>query len=138
MTLSRVIVLLLWAISLIGATAAPEPTATEGGIGTALIGGKATWYDDGPGLYGAAGPDLREAMGGDPAFRGQAVQVCAESCVIVVLRDWCACSDRNGVPTIIDLSPDAFRRLAPLSTGVITVEIELTAVSLPATDMEAP
>jgi hypothetical protein len=131
--MTRFIVLLLWAVSLIGATAAPEPT---GDIGTALIGGKATWFDDGPGLYGAAGPDLREAMGGDPAFRGQAVQVCAESCVIVVLRDWCACGDRGGVPTIIDLSPEAFARLAPLSAGVVDVTIELEPIRLPETDTE--
>jgi hypothetical protein len=116
---------------------APEPEpAVEGDIGTALVGGKATWYDDGPGLYGAAGPVLREALGGDPAFRGQTVRVCADDCVLVRLTDWCACGDRGGVPTVIDLSPDAFARLAPLSAGVIDVTIELGGVVLPATDTE--
>lgn len=129
----RIPALILGAVVLLAATAAPE-----GGIGTALVGGKATWYDDGPGLYGAAGPVLREALGGDPAFRGQTVRVCADECVLVRLTDWCLCSERGGVPTIIDLSPDAFRKLAPLSVGVITVQIELGGVTLPPTDMEAP
>jgi hypothetical protein len=113
----------------------PEPTV-EGDVGTAAIGGKATWYDDGPGLYGAAGPVLREALGGDPAFRGQTVRVCADECVLVRLTDWCACGDRGGVPILIDLSPDAFARLAPLSAGVIDVTIELGGVALPETDTE--
>jgi hypothetical protein len=113
----------------------PEP-AVEGDIGTALVGGKATWYDDGSGYYGAAGPVLREALGGDPAFRGQTVRVCADDCVLVRLTDWCACGDRGGVPTLIDLSPDAFARLAPLSAGVINVTIELGGVVLPETSTE--
>jgi hypothetical protein len=113
----------------------PEPTV-EGDVGTALIGGEATWYDDGSGYYGAAGPVLREALGGDPAFRGQTVRVCADDCVLVRLTDWCACGDRGGVPTLIDLSPDAFARLAPLSAGVIDVTIELGGVTLPETDTE--
>lgn len=99
--------------------------ALSGNIGSSLIGGKATWYDDGPGLYGAAGPLLREALGGDPAFRGQSVTVCAERCVNVTLTDWCACGERGGVPTIIDLSADAFAAIAPLSAGVVDVTIVL-------------
>jgi hypothetical protein len=108
---------------------------SHGGIGTPAIGGVATWYDDGPGLYGAAGPVLRDMLGGDPAFRGQRVTVCADECVTVTLTDWCACGDRGGISTVIDLSPDAFRRLAPLSAGVITVSIE-PAITLPSTDTE--
>jgi hypothetical protein len=124
----------VWAGGFAGAhVATAEPT---GAIGTALIGGKATWYDDGSGYYGAAGPVLREALGGDPAFRGQTVRVCADECVLVRLTDWCACGDRGGVPTLIDLSPDAFARLAPLSAGVIDVTIELGGVVLPPTDTE--
>jgi hypothetical protein len=114
---------------------APAPT---GGIGSAMIGGLATHYDNGPGLYGAAGPLLREALGGDPAFRGQRVEVCADECVTVRLVDWCACGDRGGIPTIIDLSPQAFARLAPLTAGVIPVTIELggtASVTLPPTDV---
>ena len=39
------------------------------------------------------------------------------------LGDWCACGDRHGVPTVIDLDVAAFRQLAPLSIGVIAVEV---------------
>jgi hypothetical protein len=105
----------------------------EGEIGTAMIGGKATFYDDGPGLYGAAGPLLREMLGGDPTFRGESVTVCADDCVTVVLVDWCACGERGGEPTLVDLSPEAFARLAPLSQGVVDVTIQ-SAIALPATD----
>lgn len=81
--------------------------------------GVATWYDDGPGLYGAAGPALRSE-----GWRGSKVEVChADRCVVVRLTDWCACRDRPGGPTVIDLSPDAFRRLAPLSRGVVPVAV---------------
>jgi hypothetical protein len=127
---------LLSLVLLIGIFAPKPEPAVEGDIGTALVGGKATWYDDGSGYYGAAGPVLREALGGDPAFRGQTVRVCADDCVLVRLTDWCACGDRGGAPTLIDLSPDAFARLAPLSAGVIDVTIELGGVVLPATDTE--
>jgi rare lipoprotein A (RlpA)-like double-psi beta-barrel protein len=105
-------------------------------IDTALLGGVASWYDDGPGLYGAAGPVLREALGGDPAFRGEHVRVCADACVTVVLSDWCACGERAGKATLVDLSPAAFRRLAPLSAGVVRITIETGAAPqrLPNTD----
>lgn len=116
--------------------------APQAEIGTALLGGKATWYDVGPGHYAAAGPVLRDALGGDPAFRGQRVSVCSgERCTTVVLTDWCACGERGGIPTLLDLSADAFRDLAPLSAGVIDVSIELGAapqVTLPPTDTAAP
>lgn len=94
------------------------------GQGTAMAGhrtldGVATWYADGPGLYAAAGPALRH---GD--WRGSIVRVCAgDRCVDATLRDWCACGDRRGVPTLLDLSPAAFRRLAPLSRGVVAVTV---------------
>ena len=81
--------------------------------------GVATWYDDGPGLYAAAGPALRH---GD--WRGSRVRVCAgERCITVRLSDWCACGPRGGRTTVLDLSADAFRRLAPLSRGVIRVRV---------------
>jgi hypothetical protein len=120
-----------------GGDAVVSGAPPTGDIGTALVGGKATWYDGGPGLYGAAGPLLREALGGDPAFRGQSVTVCAEACVAVQLVDWCACGDRGGIPTIVDLSREAFARLAPVSAGVVDVTIELSGpgVTLPPTDV---
>jgi rare lipoprotein A (peptidoglycan hydrolase) len=101
------------------------------GATSSLRSGLATWYDDGPGLYAAAGPDLRH---GD--WRGSFVTVTSGSrSVTVQLTDWCACGDRNGRPTLLDLSATAFRRLAPLSKGVIAVEVTTGArIELPRTD----
>ena len=99
--------------------------------GSAMQSGLATWYDT-PGLTAAAGPRLRH---GD--WRGSFVRVCAGKCVTVQLTDWCACGDRGGQPTLLDLSATAFKRLAPLSRGIVAVEVEvLTRVPtvLPATD----
>jgi hypothetical protein len=48
----------------------------------------------------------------------------AKRCVEVRLTDWCACGKRHGSPTVLDLSRDAFRYLAPLSRGVTTVQVE--------------
>jgi rare lipoprotein A (peptidoglycan hydrolase) len=39
--------------------------------------------------------------------------------VTVQLIDWCACKGER----VIDLYGDAFRRLAPLGTGVIKVKV---------------
>jgi len=106
----------------------------EGEIGTVLLGGWATWYDDGDGLYAAAGPVLRDVLG--KGWRGQRVTVCADACVRVVLSDWCACGERHGDPTLLDLSPAAFRRLAPLSAGIVRVSIDPGGprMTLPPTD----
>jgi rare lipoprotein A (peptidoglycan hydrolase) len=98
--------------------------------GSAMQAGLATWYDDGPGLYAAAGPLLRH---GD--WRGSFVRVCAGKCVTVQLTDWCACGDRGGQPTLLDLSASAFKRLAPLSKGIVAVEVQvLSDIPLPPTD----
>jgi hypothetical protein len=78
--------------------------------------GTATWYADPrkSGLYAAAGPPLRV---GD--WRGRLVTVTANGHSFrVVLSDWCACRDR-----VIDLSPGAFSRLAPLSRGLVRVTV---------------
>jgi rare lipoprotein A (peptidoglycan hydrolase) len=100
---------------------------------SSLQSGLATWYAT-PGLTAAAGPLLRHG-----AWRAQLVTVTAANgnSVTVTLTDWCACGDRHGIPTLLDLSAGAFRRLAPLSRGVVAVEVEvLTRVPtvLPATD----
>jgi hypothetical protein len=103
--------------------------------GSFAISGLATWYDDGPGRYGAAGPALRAALGGDPAFRGRVVSVChGRRCTQVVLRDWCLCHDRSGKPTLVDLSPSSFGDLGPLSAGVL--EVTVRVATLPNTDTE--
>jgi hypothetical protein len=85
------------------------------------VSGLTTWYPAG-GPVAAAGPALRAALGHD--WRGQHVRVCSGGrCVTVELIDWCACGPRHGVPTLLDLSDDAFRRLAPLDAGVIDVRV---------------
>jgi rare lipoprotein A (peptidoglycan hydrolase) len=55
----------------------------------------------------------------------------------VRLTDWCQCYRGERRERIIDLSDDAFARLAPLSTGVVRVTVEVVDVPrLPATDAE--
>ena len=87
--------------------------------------GPATWYcktGSSPcasgypgGMYAAAGPGLRIG-----SWRGRAVRVCAGgSCISVRLIDWCACGNGH----LIDLYSDAFRRLAPLSSGAVHVTV---------------
>ena len=100
--------------------------------GSAMQSGLATWYDT-TGLTAAAGPELRH---GD--WRGSRVEVTSGSrSVVVTLSDACWCPDRNGKPTLLDLSASAFRRLAPLSRGVIAVEVtKAEAITLPPTDTE--
>ncbi len=64
------------------------------------------------------------------------VKVCSDSgCTQVLVVSYCACGDRNGIPTVIDLSPAAFRDIAPLSVGVVRVTLSAgSAVPLPQTD----
>ncbi len=89
--------------------------------------GVATWYDDGPGSYGA----VNSWRFGDTPYR---VKVCtSEACVTVTVRDVCACPGGR----IIDLSPTAFSRLAPLSRGIVRVTMtDLRDATPPATDKE--
>ncbi len=109
--------------------AADQPVAAPAAINLAppVIGGRATWYAA-HGMIGAAGPALRGYIG--PRWRGSLVSVCAAAtgmCVVVRLSDWCLCTGHGG--RLIDLSDDAFAQLAPLSAGVLGVEI--TRVVLP-------
>jgi hypothetical protein len=83
--------------------------------------GVATWFKS-PAGVSAAGPALRAAIG--PGWRGSKVKVCragTDECVVTVLGDWCACGDRPGGRTLIDLDIRAFSRLAPLSRGVLSI-----------------
>lgn len=104
-----------------GPASVPAPT---GEIGSALLGGYATWYAACHGC-GAAGPVLRDALGA--GWRGSLVTVCARACVPVRLTDYCACGERHGRATLVDLDSGSFARLAPLSLGVVAVSIELSA-----------
>lgn len=102
--------------------------------------GWATWYDAPSRFDAAAGPDLRRAIGRD--WRGSFVTVYAgERSAIVQLTDWCACGDRHGTPTVIDLDDRTFARLAPLGTGVLKVVVEWQSgptPTAPPTDTEDP
>jgi hypothetical protein len=73
-------------------------------------------------MYAAAGPRLRDVLG--PDYVGQWVTAClnqsSHQCVRVKLITSCACQPDS---RIIDLSLDAFSRLAPLGVGVISVEV---------------
>jgi rare lipoprotein A (peptidoglycan hydrolase) len=103
--------------SVLKATPTPKPSHS--------VRGTASWYCKAGvsvchsaypgGLYAAAGPALRV---GD--WRGRTVTVCGSgNCVNVKLIDWCAC----GSGRVIDLYSDAFRRLAPLSSGTVSVRV---------------
>lgn len=115
-------------------TSEGDPSPTTSTPGTKNRTGWATWYDDGAGYYGA----VRSWRYGDDPY---AVQVCLAArpatCTHVVIRDYCACGSRHGEATVIDLSPSAFRELAPLSRGVIRVTVTgPIPIPLPPTDEE--
>jgi hypothetical protein len=76
--------------------------------------GIASWYRYVPG-GAAAGPRLRSALG--PGWRGSVVRVCAGACVVVTLSDFMR-ADR-----LIDLDARSFVQLAPLSAGLVSVEV---------------
>jgi hypothetical protein len=111
------------------APARPEATPAAGhtssGSGTGTIRqrdhelvGVASWHATGrDGLYAAACAPLRRAMG--PNWRGRRVLVASgRRAIELVLNDFCASRAKT-----IDLSDEAFRYFAPLSRGVIRVEI---------------
>lgn len=103
----------------------PAGAGGGGGGGGQSVRGTASWYCKSGvsvchhaypgGLYAAAGPALRVG-----SWRGRTVTVCGSgSCVNVKLIDWCAC----GSGRVIDLYSDAFSRLAPLSSGTLSVRV---------------
>lgn len=114
--LGAFVALVIIGVTLFGMRIAPEPPTVPTSIAGASLPmrGWATW-DPGQGQgHAAAGPALRAALGGDPAFRGTVVTVGkGNTTVTVVLDDWCACGDRHGDPTIIDLDPADFLTLYP-------------------------
>ena len=84
---------------------APTPTRCQGWGGDALLAGV---------------PSFR--WGDDP----YTVQVSANGrSVLVTVVSYCACGDRKGIPTVIDLSPRGFEALAPLSVGVLSVTVRV-------------
>lgn len=109
-------------------TPRPKPTVRPAAPARSAgqrVSGTATWYCQTGvsachhsypgGMYAAAGSELRIG-----AWRGRLVHVCMSGhCIDVRLIDWCAC----GGARIIDLYSDAFRRLAPLSAGMLHVTV---------------
>lgn len=97
--------------------------------------GVASWYDDGPGLYAA----VHSYEWGDPRYK---LEVCRadnlEVCVTVTVRDHCQCYVGERRERAIDLSPSAFKRLAPLSAGLVRVVLrqpgDKPSPTLPPTD----
>ena len=105
-----------------------------------LGGGDATWYGEDGYCYDehwkTCSPYLSKADGGrggelvmyaavgtwrwgDKPYRMHVCRVSTGKCVVVWVRDFCrACKNKHGV---VDLSPAAFRKLAPLSRGRINV-----------------
>jgi hypothetical protein len=120
------------------------PGRQAGGAPPPSVRGLATWYDAPSLTDAAAGPALRRALG--RTWRGSWVRVTHVGdgdarWVVVRLTDWCACGDRNGRPTVIDLDDRAFAELASLGAGVIKVTVERIdgvpeAPTLPPTDEE--
>jgi len=83
--------------------------------------GLATWYCCTKGwtsdrLFAAAGSELRQGR-----WRHRTVTVTGPNgrTIRLPLVDWCLCSGTR----VIDLSPAAFRMLAPLSRGVVSVTV---------------
>ena len=98
-------------VSLGSVTRAPSASRS-----VAALTGLASWYAYTPG-GAAAGPALRV---GD--WRGRVVRVCtASACVVVTLTDSCQCFGTR----LIDLDAAAFAALAPLSAGLVNVEVTL-------------
>jgi rare lipoprotein A (peptidoglycan hydrolase) len=114
----------LIAVALAGSARTTESAASS----TQVVVGEASWYENGPGLYGA----VHSYRFGDPTYP---LKVCraddSEVCVTVTVRDHMANRVR-----LVDLSRDAFSRLAPLSAGVVQVTVERgePRVTLPPTD----
>ncbi len=124
-----------------GHSGAPSPT---GGIGTALIGGWATYYATCSDCA-AAGPLLQAVLG--PHWKGQTITVVSDHRQVDLrLVTSCACGDRtrNGEtrPTIIDVSLEAFGELAGVAAGSktdpgfveVSIEIPGPHTTLPPTD----
>ena len=88
------------------------------------VSGPARWHATGrDGAFAAAGCRLRRALG--PGWRGEHVLVAFRRRAIEVRLNDAIGRLRSGAcsKTLIDLSDEAFRHLAPLSRGVIRVAI---------------
>jgi hypothetical protein len=132
-----------------GLRGAPQPgevhPAVPDGLGSA---GSQSGVRSGAPLQGwatycAPTPTHCQGWGGDahlgavPGYGGRPYLVTVrhgKASTIVRVVSSCACGLRHGIPTVIDLSPAAFRELAPLSRGVIRVTVSRGGIRLPNTD----
>jgi len=101
-------------------TASPTAAVPPVGPTPSPVSGTASWYDDGPGLYAA----VSSWTWGDERYDLRVCGVDWGVCVTVTVRDFCQCYVGTSMERVIDLSPDAFRKLAPLSHGLVTVTIQ--------------
>lgn len=75
---------------------------------------------------------------GDAPYTATVCRTVGTPCVEVLVVSYCACGDRPGGPTVIDLSPAAFRAIngGSLAAGVIDVTVSIGSIALPPTDTE--
>jgi len=106
-------------------------------LGLYLGGGDATWYGDGGRCHDGYLRTCSPYLSGEQVFYAAVgswrwgdkpydIRVCKrgnqDKCVVVTVRDFCrACKNGFGV---VDLSPAAFKKLAPLWRGRIHVVIK--------------
>ena len=113
----------------------PAVKADPPTLGASLTTGTATWYcGSGSRCTRGYGPsDMVAAIDTDTGYRkGDRVTVRhAGKAVTVRIVDVCGCAGAR----VIDLTSGAFRRLAPLSRGVIPVTLS-AGIALPPTDIE--
>ena len=107
------------------ATTAPPPALIHSS--TRSLTGRASWFclpgrsactaGHSGGMYAAAGPKLRAALGN---WRGRHIKV---NGVPITIIDWCSCARGRSNERLIDLYADAYSAIKPLSTGVMRVTI---------------
>ncbi|CAB4174196.1 hypothetical protein UFOVP1028_21 [uncultured Caudovirales phage] len=98
-----------------------QPTnVPEANVSPARLSGIASWYRYVPG-QAAAGPRLRALLGN---WRGRTVTV---NGIPVRLTDWCQCFEGQPDERLIDLDSRTFAQLAPLSRGLVAVDIDTVA-----------
>jgi hypothetical protein len=119
-----------------GSTGAPVPSpsaASTGEVGPAMppvaLAGWATWCAPTPTQCQEWGGEAK--LGAVPTFRFgdepyDVVVVHRGREVVVTVVSFCACRDRHGIPTVIDLSPAAIAELTPTwrRDGIIRVHVE--------------
>jgi rare lipoprotein A (peptidoglycan hydrolase) len=110
------------------AAQAPVAASIPAGAASSIISGIATWYGGIDGFDSADGmadgtpfnPDDPTIAASNRWPLGTRLLVCrGANCVSVCIRD------RGGFRHALDLSRAAFSRLAPLSSGVISVTIQV-------------